>query len=483
MTAAPRRREAQSLAVKRAEVEFHSFASLGEPERALRAYREENEKRADFLRRYWDWIGPASPFLEIGANAGHTSYMLVNEFGAEGFALDISADALRWGAVLQERWNLPRAPVRVAADALRLPFRDGSLRMVAAFQMLSQFMDIESVVLEVKRVLAPGGVFVFAEEPLRRLLSLGLYRCPYYESMKPWERRLYHWGLLGFLVRDVIGAGQEESYGIRQNHSLYLRDWHRMLARHFPERRYEVLVRENGALERWLKRIAVRLDPYRSLWRAAHLLGGILAAVCKKEGPAKAVPWAADRFEQVLQCPDCGGEFHRDAREALLCRRCGYQAPLEGGVYNLLASAEKKELYPGDRDDLIDFSRPGHERLLGEGFYQLEGVFGNRYRWMGERARARLVRLSDRPQRLRIRGYAPPEAFRTGKPVWIGVRAGDRELPRKVLERPGLFLYEADLDAGREYLLEIRAGPPWRAPGDDRVLTVNLSMIRLAPRD
>lgn len=483
MTGAVPGGQAQSLAVKRAEVEFHNFASLGEPERALHVYREENERRADFFRRHWDWIAPATPFLEIGANVGHTSYMLVNEFGAEGFALDISADALRWGITLQEQWNLPRAPVRVAGDALHLPFRDGALRMVAAFQMLSQFMDIEAVILEVKRVLAPGGVFLFAEEPLRRWLSLRLYRCPYYDRMKPWERRLYHWGLLGFLVRDVIGAEQEESFGIRQNHSLYLRDWRRMLARHFSECRHEVLVPENGPAERWLKRLAVRLDPYRSPWRAAHLLGGTLAAACRKAGPPQSPPWSQDRFERLLECPDCRGEFERDREDALVCRGCGYQAPLEGGVYNLLPSAEKKELYPGERDDLIDFSRPGHERLLGEGFYQLEGVFGNRFRWMGERAQARLVRLDPRPQRLRIRGYAHPEAFRAGKPVWIAVRAGDRQLPRKTLERPGLFVYEADLPAADEYLLEIRAGPAWKAPGDDRIFTVNLSMIRLTPQE
>ena len=53
-------------------------------------------------------------------------------------------------------------------------------------------------------VLAPGGVFLFAEEPLRRKLSLRLYRCPYWETMKPWERKLYDWGLLGYLVQDVI---------------------------------------------------------------------------------------------------------------------------------------------------------------------------------------------------------------------------------------------------------------------------------------
>ena len=57
-----------------------------------------------------------------------------------------------------------------------------------AFQMLSQFMGMERVFEEVKRVLAPGGVFFFAEEPLKRMLTLRLYRCPYYDTMKPWER-------------------------------------------------------------------------------------------------------------------------------------------------------------------------------------------------------------------------------------------------------------------------------------------------------
>ena len=51
-----------------------------------------------------------TPFLEIGANAGHTSYMLANQFGGEGFALDISADALRHGIALMDRWQLTRAP-------------------------------------------------------------------------------------------------------------------------------------------------------------------------------------------------------------------------------------------------------------------------------------------------------------------------------------------------------------------------------------
>src|SRR5437016_13072513 len=225
--------EAQTLSVKRAEVEFHNFASLGEPERAIAHYAEQNVRRGAVIRNHLQFIGEMTPFLEIGSNVGHTSYMLANEFGARGFALDISADSLRYGMALQDVWGLSRAPIRVAGDAVNLPFADGSLRFVAAFQMLSQFMNIETVFLEVKRVLAPGGIFLFADEPLKRMLTLRLYRCPYYDTMKPWERKLYDWGLLGYLVRDVIGAHQEESFGIRQNHTMGLKDWHGLISKHF----------------------------------------------------------------------------------------------------------------------------------------------------------------------------------------------------------------------------------------------------------
>ena len=163
--------DAQSFSVKRAEVEFHNFASLGEPDRAIEAYAQENLRRAAVIRKHLKFIGAMSPYLEIGANAGHTSYLLSNDFGADGFALDISSDALRYGITLMDRWRLARSPVRLAGDAINLPFKDGSLRLVLAFQVLSQFMNLESLFLEVKRVLAPGGIFLFAEEPLLRLLS------------------------------------------------------------------------------------------------------------------------------------------------------------------------------------------------------------------------------------------------------------------------------------------------------------------------
>jgi len=469
--------EPQTLSVKRAEVEFHNFASLGEPERNLRIYAEENERRGGIITKHRDFIGPLTPFLEIGANAGHTSYLLANEFGARGFALDLSADALRWGMALQEAWNYPLAPVRVGGDAVHLPFRDESLRFVMAYQTLSQFMNIESVLVEVKRVLAPGGIFLFGEEPLLRKLSLRLYRCPYYETMKPWERELHDRGLLGYLVRDVIGAHQEESFGIRQNHSMGLKDWHELIQKHFAEHRYELFVPERGWGERVVKKAAIRLDPYRSVWRAARLLGGTLTAICKKAGESE--PARFEPIETYLRCPDCQGVFERDSAGTLRCMQCSYQAPLEDGVYNLLSSSEKAELYPGDREDIADFTQPNHEHHLLGAWNKLEGSYGNKFRWIGASAELKLTRVRPGPQRVRIRGFAGEQNL----PVHMALRVNGLEAGQFTQDRPGMFVLEADVPDAREYHVQLSAGPTWSAPGDPRVLSVNLAMIRLIPRE
>lgn len=449
----------------------------------MKVYGEENARRGAVIRKHLDFIGSMSPFLEIGANVGHTSYMLCNEFDAEGFALDISADALRYGAVLLDKWQLQRAPVRIAGDAVNLPFQDGSLRLVLTFQTLSQFMDLDRVFAEVKRVLAPGGVFLFAEEPIRRLLSLHLYRCPYYDTMKPWERRLYDWGLLGYLVRDVIGANQEESFGIRQNHTMYLSDWNALVRRHFVEHDFDLFVPERGWGERVVKRVATRLDPYGSVWRAARLLGGTLAAVCRKGGDAPALKIDLANFERYLRCPDCSGALRRDDADSLLCTGCSYTAPGEGGVYNLLRSSDRRELYPGDREDVIDFSLASHSARLGEGWYELEGVFGNKYRWIGPRATAVLKRVSSGPQRIRIRGHAQENSFQQGRAVTIDVRVNGSQAGHWELDRIGLFVLEADLPDAAVYNIEIHAAPAWTAPPDGRALTFNFSMIRLVPQE
>jgi hypothetical protein len=115
---------------------------------------------------------------------------------------------------------------------------------------------------------------------------------------------------------------------------------------------------------------------------------------------------------------------------------------------------------------------------LLEGWYELEEVFGNKYRWIGQHAAARLLRSRPGPQRLRIRGHASE-----GHPVTLSASANGRQIRDWKLDRPGLFIVEADLPDNDEYRIDIHAGPAWSVPTDDRIFTVNLSMIRLVPRD
>ena len=139
-------------------------------------------------------------------------------------------------------------------------------------------------------------------------------------------------------------------------------------------------------------------------------------------------------------------------------------------------------MYPGDREDAIDFSVPGHERHLLEGWHELEGTYGNKYRWIGRRATAVLKRVTPGPMQLRIRGFAQNSAFDSGAPE-IEVLVNGTRVGLWTLERSGLFVLEAYVPDAAEYGVEILAMPEWRAPGDERTFTVNLSMLRLIPRE
>jgi len=196
--------------------------------------------------------------------------------------------------------------------------------------------------------------------------------------------------------------------------------------------------------------------------------------VCRKAGTPPPSAWNSD-FETLLRCPDCHGALARDAEATLSCQSCSYRAAFESEVYNLIGSKERAELYPGDREDIIDFSIPGHEKKLLGNWFDLEGIHGNMYRWMGARADAVLRRVRAGPARLRIRGHASIEAI----PGEIRVVVNGAPLQTWKLDRNGAFVVEADLPEAAEYQVEIHAAPVWNPPGDGRTLSVNIGMIRL----
>lgn len=470
---------AQTIAVKRAQVAFHNFASMGEPEKALAKYSAENARRAAILDANRDFVGSMTPFLEVGANVGHTSYLFANTFQSQGFALDISADALRFGQALPAIFGWSRRPFLVAGDALRLPFRDGSLRLVATFQTLSQFQDIQPVLAEIARVLQPGGIFYLAEEPIRRRLTLRLRRVPYVEQMKPWEIALHRHGWLDFIARDVIGAEQEESFGIRQNHRHGLGAWRAILCRHFTDLRFVTFARESG----WANERAARaIRRFGSDSTVASMLGGTFAAFCRKPGdPPRGDP---SPLLDCLACPDCGRPLDRAMDAAAFhCTGCPFFAPLDGGVLNLLPGQLREELFPSQwRPDTLDFSKQEHEQGLIAGFYQLEGENGARFRWMGPRAAVRLRKTRPGPENLRIRGFAHANQFLHGQPT-LRLTANGHALGDFKIKRHGLFVIETPVPDAPEYLVDIAGSPVWRPEDEDRNLTITVSMIRLLPRE
>jgi malonyl-CoA O-methyltransferase len=98
--------------------------------------------------------------LDLGAGTGPSSKALKQRYkGAEVVALDL-APAMLVEADRQQSWL--RRFHRVAADAHRLPIKDGSSQLVFSNLMLEWCHDPDAVFTEIRRVLQPGGLVTFA---------------------------------------------------------------------------------------------------------------------------------------------------------------------------------------------------------------------------------------------------------------------------------------------------------------------------------
>ncbi|MFD6865018.1 Sarcosine/dimethylglycine N-methyltransferase [Streptomyces sp. ADI98-12] len=153
--------------------------------------------------------------LEIGAGAAQCSRWLAAE-GARPVALDLSHRQL------QHALRIGGAVPLVEADAGALPFADASFDLAcSAYGALPFVAEPVEVLREVRRVLRPGGRFVFSvthpirwafpDEPGPAGLTVAASyfdRTPYVEQDEQ-GRAVYveHHRTLGDRVRDVVGAG------------------------------------------------------------------------------------------------------------------------------------------------------------------------------------------------------------------------------------------------------------------------------------
>ena len=96
--------------------------------------------------------------LAAGAGTGHAGRALKRRYpDAQVLAVDSSIGMLR-AAGRQQTWRRPFA--RLCADAERLPLPDGSVDLIVSNFML-QWSDLDTVLAEFGRVLAPRGFLTF----------------------------------------------------------------------------------------------------------------------------------------------------------------------------------------------------------------------------------------------------------------------------------------------------------------------------------
>ncbi|SEC60980.1 Methyltransferase domain-containing protein [Streptomyces misionensis] len=153
--------------------------------------------------------------LEIGAGAAQCARWLAAQ-GARPVALDLSHRQLQHALRIGGSFPL------VCADAGALPFADGSFDLAcSAYGALPFVADPRLVLREVRRVLRPGGRFVFSvthpirwafpDEPGPEGLSVSASyfdRTPYVEQDEE-GRAVYveHHRTLGDRVRDIVASG------------------------------------------------------------------------------------------------------------------------------------------------------------------------------------------------------------------------------------------------------------------------------------
>jgi len=104
--------------------------------------------------------------LEVGAGTGYFSLNLLRAgLIGEATCSDISPGMLETLSANAQALGLP--VLTQAADAERLPFADESFDLVLGHAVLHHIPDLPRAFAEFERVLAPGGMVVFAGEPSR----------------------------------------------------------------------------------------------------------------------------------------------------------------------------------------------------------------------------------------------------------------------------------------------------------------------------
>ena len=111
------------------------------------------------LAAYIDLNG--AKLLDVGCGIGGPCRMLAEEFGCDTTGIDLSIEFIRTAKKLSELVGLNHKTNFVQGDALHLPFADGAFDVVWTQHVQMNIPDKEKFYSEIKRVLRPGGHFIY----------------------------------------------------------------------------------------------------------------------------------------------------------------------------------------------------------------------------------------------------------------------------------------------------------------------------------
>ena len=174
----------------------------------LRNTAQENRRKLELLD-----VRAGDVVLDVACGPGNTTRTLVDRVGPDGLAVGVDSAATMLAQAVRE--TVPGSPVGyVRADALDLPFSDGTFDAISCYGALYLMDDPLGSLREMIRVLAPGGRIAVmttcarGPAPVRRVGVVASRRAPLrlFDADEITEV-LRRAGLVG-VTRDVSAASQ-----------------------------------------------------------------------------------------------------------------------------------------------------------------------------------------------------------------------------------------------------------------------------------
>jgi SAM-dependent methyltransferase len=248
--------------------------------------------------------------LEIGAGFGR----LTDEYRHydQVVLLDYSLSQLQYA---QEQLGTSRRFIYVAADAYKLPFRDGVFDGATMVRVLHHMADVPAVLAQIRRVMVPGGTFILEHANKQNLKAIVRYALKK-QSWSPFDLEPLEFIELNFDFHPQYVKNELQTAGFKL------------------EKRLPVSFFRLGALKNAL--------PTQILATADSLLQwtGMLvtpSVFIKNKAIGKSLYNL--NTDSLFVCPESGGELKREGN-TLYSESSGLRWAIRDGIYDFKAPLE-----------------------------------------------------------------------------------------------------------------------------------------------